>query len=113
MPAVGDQPESAAGTQIAIGSAVALVVCRVRHRRRAERGEFHAGGGNERDHPANLTVGAITSASSTTVPAGSVISQNPAAGRRLPSAAVQLAIGSVRQSFSAPRRDRDTVALIA
>src|SRR5262249_19122622 len=77
-----------AGTQIAIGSTVTLVV---------SSGPPQVAGPNgvgpTQAAPtsaitnANLIVGAVTTASSTTVPAGSIISQNPTAG-------TQIAIGS-------------------
>jgi beta-lactam-binding protein with PASTA domain/subtilisin family serine protease len=76
-----------AGTQVAIGSAVALVV---------SSGPFVAvpnvvnmtqAAATTAIMNAGLAVGAITNASSTTVPAGSVISENPMAG-------TQVAVGS-------------------
>ena len=55
--------------------------------------EPDAGGGAVGDHGAGLTNGAVTNANSATVPAGSVISQNPAAGASVaPGSAVALVV---------------------
>ena len=85
-----------AGTQIAIGSAVALVVSsgpplvtvpNVVNLTQAAATSAIAS--------ASLTVGAITNASSTMVPAGSIISQNPTAGTEITiGSAVALVVSS-------------------
>src|SRR5262249_21304423 len=73
-----------AGTQIVVGSAVALVVSAG-----PPQGAVPNGVGLPRAAAstaitnAGLTVGTVMTASSTTVPAGSVISQNPTAGTQI------------------------------
>src|SRR6185503_11497836 len=78
----------AAGTQVSIGSAVALVVSSGLPQVATPNvvGQTQAAA-TAAITGANLTVGAVTTATSTTVPAGSVVSQNPAAG-------TQVSIGS-------------------
>ena len=74
----------AAGTQVAVGSAVALVVSSGLSQVATPNvvGQTQAAA-TTAITGAGLTLGAVTTASSTTVPAGSVISQNPLAGTQV------------------------------
>ena len=74
----------AAGTQVATGSAVALVVAsNLPQVVVPDVVGLPQGAATSAITDANLEIGAITTASSTTVPAGSVISQSPAAGTQV------------------------------
>jgi beta-lactam-binding protein with PASTA domain len=85
-----------AGTQVATGSAVALVVSSgVPQVATPNVVGLTQGAATTAIANAGLTVGAITTASSITVPAGSVITQNPVAGTVLPAnSAVALVVSS-------------------
>ena len=85
-----------AGTQVASGSAVALVVSSgVPQVATPNVVGLTQAAATTAIANAGLTVGAVTTASSTTVPAGSVISQNPVAGTVLPAnSAVALVVSS-------------------
>ena len=92
----GDQPESAAGTQVASGSAVNLVVSTGPPPVSVPNVvEPDAGGGDERDHGRGPDRRHGHERASATVPAGSVISQNPIAGTQVaPGSAVNLVVST-------------------
>ena len=80
---IGDQSEPVAGTQVNVGSAVPRRLVGSAAGRRAERRRPDAGGRDLCDHKgAGLHRRHDHDSASTTVPAGSVISQNPSAAPR-------------------------------